>query len=438
MASVRKIAHACKCSVASPAAIMGRSGALCVSPGFFTSTDQIGDTLSIHCGCRRDDSNRANADKAASGVTISASLGHVEKTGMYYAYGFLGATAMEAYVQLAQHRLGRIAEAPALPPDPPPTFCSAWGGFGAQLILSQLATGAVSDRLWRRFARALAHTDHADFYRGLEGALPVLAALGPTRGDSVGRLARHAHRRVVRRLGKSLDQHDRGAAVNVGLAHGVAGALLAHEIGCALLRTDGTRLRHRAIEHLDAWAIAHPAGALWPDTSRSTKSHHIHGVCNGAPGVCLAALLGYRYSGDTAYAPLVDRAIATVAVRTPIESFCCGTLGRVEVLVEAYRTTQDQHLLELGRQIFAQIDASQLSGASWQHGGLAHRFTALRLSAPLEVDLPGLPMALQPLVEAPGPRPMSIRARRELSPTRHRSRRARPRRRPPSRPKTGS
>jgi hypothetical protein len=62
----------------------------------------------------------------------------------------------------------------------------------------------------------------------------------------------------------------------------------------------------------------------------------------------------------------------------------------------------------------------------------------LRLSAPLEVDLPGLPMALQPLVEAPGPRPMSIRARRELSPTRHRSRRARPRRRPPSRPKTGS
>lgn len=338
-------------------------------------------------------------------MTISASLGHLEKTGMYYAHGFLGAAAMETYLQLARHRLGLVAKAPALPPDPPPTFCSAWGGFGAQLILSQLAIGAVSDRLWRRFSRALAHTSHADFYRGLDGALPVLATLGRTRGESAIRLAHHAHRRVARRLARSLDQHDRGAAVNVGLGHGVAGALLAYEIGCALLRKAGTRLRRRTLAYLVAWAISSPAGALWPDTSRSTKASHVHGLCNGAPGVCLAALLGFRYSGDEAYAPLIDQAIATVPVRTPVESLCCGTLGRVEVLIEAYRTTEDHRFLDVARQVFAQVDVSRLSGESWQQGRLAHRFTALRLSAPFEVDLPGLPMDIRPFVEDEGHTP---------------------------------
>lgn len=324
---------------------------------------------------------------------------------MYYAHGFLGDGAMETYLQLARHRLGLVAEAPALPPDPPPTFCSAWGGFGAQLILSQLATGTVSQRLWRRFARAATHTSHADFYRGLDGALPVLAALGGTHGARVTRLAHQAHRRVGRRLARSLDQHDRGASVNVGLAHGVAGALLAYEIGCALLRKDGTRLRHRTITHLAAWAIATPAGALWPETSRPAKPPHVHGLCNGAPGVCLAALLGFRYSGDEAYAPLIDQAIVTVPVRTPVESLCCGTLGRVEALIEAYRTTEDDRFLDLARQVFAQVDVARLSGASWQHGPLAHRLTALRLSAPLEVDLPGLPMEIRPFSDDDGHAP---------------------------------
>ncbi|HEX2689428.1 MAG TPA: lanthionine synthetase LanC family protein [Kofleriaceae bacterium] len=334
-------------------------------------------------------------------MMISASQGHLPKTDLVYAHGFLGAAAMEAYLQLARHRLGLIAQAPALPSDPPSTFCSAWGGFGAQLILSQLATGTVSDRLWRRFSRALAHTNDADFYRGLEGALPVLAVLEPARGERAVRLARLAHQRVTQRLTRSLDRHDRGAAVPVGFGHGVAGALLAYEIGCALLRKDGTALRHRTIAHLADWAIATTAGALWPETSRSSSSPHVHGICHGAPGICLAALLGYRYSGDAAYAPLVEQAITTVPVRTPLESLCCGTLGRVEVLIEAYRTTQDDQFLALARQVFAQIDVSQLSGASWQNGDLAYRFTVLRLSAPREVDLPGLPMAIHPFAPAP-------------------------------------
>jgi hypothetical protein len=120
----------------------------------------------------------------------------------------------------------------------------------------------------------------------------------------------------------------------VGLAHGIVGTLLAYEIGCKLLREDGTVLRHHAVAQLSDWAISIPAGAVWPDWTRSRRSP-IHGLCNGAPGVCFAALLGYRYSGDNIYVPLIDQSIVTVPFHTPVESLCCGTLGRVEVLVEA-------------------------------------------------------------------------------------------------------
>jgi hypothetical protein len=325
-----------------------------------------------------------------------ASRGHFAKTGMYYTHGFLGASAMEAYLGLARHRLGLSATVTALPPDPPATFCSAWGGFGSQLILSQLVTGGVSERLWKRFSRAVARTKHGDFYRGTDGALPVLAVLAGTPSASVARLARLAYRRSARRLRTSLDQYDRGTPVNVGLAHGVAGTLLAYEIACALLQIDGTAYRHRAIAQLSACAVSTQIGEIWPDWTHST-TRRTHGLCNGTPSVCLTALLGYRYSGDDAYVPLIEQSIATVPLHTAAESLCCGTLGRVEVLIEAYRTSNDENFLDLARELFTRVEPSRLSGKDWKEGPLAHQFTVLRLSAPTEVDLPGLPMKVQPL-----------------------------------------
>jgi lantibiotic modifying enzyme len=279
---------------------------------------------------------------------------HFANPGMYYAHGFLGAAAMEAYLEIARQRLGLGSSVLVLPPDPPTTFCSAWGGFGAQLILSQLAIGAVSERLWRRFSLAITHTQHTDFYQGADGTLPVLAALAGTRGEGLVRLIRLAHRRTVQRLRARLVQNVRGI---VGLAHGFVGTLLAYEIGCALLGNDGAALRHRAIAKLRAWAVSTPAGAIWSDRSDSTSSH-MHGLCSGAPGVCFAALLGYRYSGDDAYVPLIDQSIATVPLHTTAESLCCGTLGRVEVLIEAYRTTNDEQYLDLARQLPSRSSAT--------------------------------------------------------------------------------
>jgi len=143
--------------------------------------------------------------------------------------------------------------------------------------------------------------------------------------------------------------------------------------------------------------VATPAGAVWAGRAH-VETVRTHGLCNGGPGVCLAAVLGYRYSGDDAYIPLIQQAIATVPIHTAHESLCCGTLGRVEVLIETFRPTGDANFLDLARALFAQVDRARLVGKDWKDGPLAHELTALRLAAPDELDLPGLPMQISPLV----------------------------------------
>lgn len=328
-----------------------------------------------------------------------ATQGHFAETGMHYAHGFLGAAAMEAYVELARHQLGLSVTLPALPPDPPQTFGSAWGGLGAQLMLSQLITGSVPDRLWQRFSLAVDETERVDFYQGVDGMPLVLAALVRAHPARVERLAYLTHQRLVQRLADAIDRHDREQPVNVGLAHGLAGTLIGYEIACALLQLDGTAHRQRAIAQLSASAVATPSGAIWPNLAHA-ESPRTHGLCNGGPSVCLAAVLGYRYSGDDAYVPLIQQAVETVPVHTQNESLCCGTLGRVEVLIETFRTSGDDTFLSLARGLFAKVDRARLVGRSWKEGAIAYQLTALRLSAPTEIDLPGLPMQIAPLEDA--------------------------------------
>ena len=76
------------------------------------------------------------------------------------------------------------------------------------------------------------------------------------------------------------------------------------------------------------------------------------------------------------------------------ERFCCGLLGRIEVLIEAYRVTDDRALLKLAKNLFDTIDPLRFADRSWQRGSVGLRFTQLRLEAPDEVDLPGLPLVI--------------------------------------------
>jgi len=312
-----------------------------------------------------------------------------------YRNGFLGVRAMSAYVAWCRYRIGQRRRAPRLPPAPARTLVGVWGGLGAHVALAQLCEGRVPEPLWRRFAAGFTHGNVGDFFLGTAGAVPALALAAASRGVAAVRLARAVRARIARHLGATLARHARGRPIRLGFAHGLAGALLAYDMANVLVGADAGELRGRAIAALLDTARPARDGATWPTVSGDGNGTSLHALCNGGPGICLAALLGLRYTRDARYAELAERALATVATVTPTShSMCCGTLGRVEVLVEAYRTTGDAALLRLARELFADVDRAKLVEPGWQRGTLGHDFTALRLAAPDDVDLPALPLAL--------------------------------------------
>ncbi len=242
--------------------------------------------------------------------------------------------------------------------------CSSWGGFGG-VVLVEAARGPVRADTWRTFVALIENAEKTDFFQGLDGAVPALAAAAKQKPDGPA-VVELVFGRVAENLERQLRAHDAGASINLGFAHGVAGSLCALEMVGRLAGRRPTRLRRRAIAVLQGAAFERPAGAVWASHSRAPKGSVLHGLCNGGPGICLGALLAARYSGSLDYAPLIEKALPTVPIVTADQSFCCGTLGRIEIVIEAYRTTGEKSLLALARSLFAQVRAEQLRGTGWQ------------------------------------------------------------------------
>ncbi len=184
--------------------------------------------------------------------------------------------------------------------------CSAWGGLGGVVLVSasSSSTGAIPEPLWNRFRASVELSREGDFFGGYDGAMPVLAQVPRARTHDGLELVRSVHRRGSERLLDLLHAHQRREPVRLGLAHGIAGCLLSHEIGNALLGLDESALRADAIDLLLGARLPRGKDFVWPTTSGDSKPG-LHALCNGAPGVALAALLGARYSRRTVRA--IDR-----------------------------------------------------------------------------------------------------------------------------------
>lgn len=315
--------------------------------------------------------------------------------------GFFGVGAMKAYIDLQTARL-KGQHIPSLPLTPQTNDglevadCQIWSSSGSLLALSSLHGAPISDALWGRFTRSIGHARPGDFYAGAAGAIPVLGLVGPFRPDARDTLLL-LQRSVEGELARLLHRAERGESVAIGFGHGLAGCLVSFEMARALIGSHETGLRHRTIQILKSSAIATPDGPVW-QTNSDDRSLLLktHGVCTGGPGICLAAILGLRYSEDTAYEDLLSVALETVPLQGGDHSFCCGVAGRAEVLIELYRTTEDESYLVAARQLLNGLAVTDPTDETWKTGALGPTFARVRLEHPHEIDLPGLPMSLQP------------------------------------------
>lgn len=304
---------------------------------------------------------------------------HTLNTVVPATHGFLGFDALDAWMKRREIPL------------PPGSTGTAWGGLGSHVLLAHRATGTIQVELGRRFAEQVQEERHFGFYEGLEGTAPVLAAMLKESNQHLP-LALAVYRRLSRRLSRLITEIESNEDVNLSLSQGLCGSLLAADLLGATLGRAPVRLRRRAVELIIERAVPREVGHSWPTSTGSTQT--FHGLCNGSPAMAFVGSIGWRYTGDQVYRTLTQLALPSVPVVGPTHGFCCGTLGRIEVLIEAYRSFGDTSLLPLARSLFSRIDPAELPDESWKAGRAGYRFTARRLDEPLTLDLPGFPLRI--------------------------------------------
>jgi len=269
------------------------------------------------------------------------------------------------------------------------------GGSGGEAVVATLA-GSVEPSLahlvtpaMERLETALHACRVSEITYGCAGAVMAFAEIESLRPNTVRRsLADVAFRHVERALAVALEP---GTVVCLGLAHGVAGHLLALETGRAVF---GLRfhpsIRERSLSLLASSRLTSAHGSFWSNDT-GTESIHIHGWCSGSPGIGLACLLGERLSGDRAYASIWREALeATAGSWFGPFDFCCGVLGRAQILLETFRLT--------GRPIWRRRSVAALKRPRVPpphgkrdlfYGNLGRLYLELR-SRELRLPLPGL------------------------------------------------
>ncbi|MBI4508145.1 MAG: hypothetical protein HY698_00830 [Deltaproteobacteria bacterium] len=181
---------------------------------------------------------------------------------------------------------------------------------------------------------------------------------------------------------------------NLGFSHGIAGCLLALEMAH---RVFGVRLgastRRRALDTLASELMLLPGrgrkAAIWP-LERGQSEVHIHGWCNGGPGIGLASLGAFKLSGNKSYWDIAKLALeGTHRFATPSPPFCCGATGRAQILIEAYRQTSDPRWLACARSIAQAVRfTSKYRATGLLFGRHGLRFLKWRLAHPERLPMP--------------------------------------------------
>ncbi len=202
--------------------------------------------------------------------------------------------------------------------------------------------------LRRRLLAILPHADveHAsktDTYLGISGLLLALGTCPAAAHDAqAGKLAHRLADRLLElrsvgegsRLWRTLD----AKWPISGFAHGQAGIAAALATGAHAFGIDvGTAMRDALAFELKAY---NARIGTWPDLRRKPATdRYLHGICSGAPGVGLAALIVAENSTEPDVRALAqslleraDEACMTLPMQGR-DVLCCGSLSPVEYLL---------------------------------------------------------------------------------------------------------
>ncbi len=280
---------------------------------------------------------------------------------------------------------------------------SLFVGSAARPVVAALAARVdpagreLAERAVAEWVAARVRQPQRDVMFGDAGALLAAAEIAVhLPGQVPARFVRALHERcrrdLVRRLAYAVTR-----PVQLGLAHGLVGLLLAVEAGrrmFGLTVTAGLRRRTLAALERSAFRVTGRDGLFWPIRAHSATVD-AHGWCHGAPGIGLALGACFALSDWRGYHALARRALAgTASPVTDIPSICCGALGQIQVLVEAARLFGDgawlDHAGRLARRLRPRCAADPRRARGLWKGRSGYSFVAWRLAAPECVPFPGL------------------------------------------------
>jgi hypothetical protein len=271
-------------------------------------------------------------------------------------------------------------------------------GLGGAATVAALAVeldldlAPVADQVVARWAATDCDPSHDDLYLGHPGALLALAeiaARSPAPAIPRGFVSR-CWRRTQVALRRTLAARDH----YLGLAHGLAGLLLAAESGAARLGLPRDHeLMARGFARLaGARAIAPGLGAVWAPRLADDPAGAGGSWCHGVAGIALALHGCATLTGDPAYRQLFDEASgALLQVPAAEGTFCCGQTGRVQVLIEVYRQGGDRRWLTAARRIRREAGRRALGKEypeGFAQGRLGPRYATARLRDPDSLALP--------------------------------------------------
>lgn len=165
-----------------------------------------------------------------------------------------------------------------------------------------------------------------------------------------------------------------GLPAQCGFAHGAAG------IACCLARlaerTGEARFRQAAEEGI-AFEQVHydPEHRDWP-LSRVPGRHFMASWCGGAPGIALGRLDLLALGSAMAWPSFREALETTMESSTPqVDSLCCGTMGRSEILLQACRALGEERLCEAPAAIASRVVLrSRQCGGRYCLPGYGNRF----------------------------------------------------------------